>query len=47
LAMLIIALVNWRYNPEFVHEMRQSFAISPQDETLGEFLFRKWLRRGK
>ena len=47
LAMLFIALVNWRYNPEFLHEMRQSFAISPHDEPLGEFLFEKWLRGGK
>jgi putative membrane protein len=46
LAMVIIALVNWRYNPEFLREMKQSLAISRHDEPLGESLFEKWRRGG-
>jgi len=46
LAMLIVALVNWRYNPAFLREMRQSLTISPHDGPLGESLFKKWRRGG-
>ena len=46
LAMLIVALLNWRYNPAFLREMRQSFTISPHHEPLGESLFKKWRRDG-
>lgn len=46
LAMLLVALVNWRYNPEFLREMRESLAISQRDEPLGERLFEKWRRGG-
>ena len=45
-AMLIVALLNWRYNPQFLREMRQSLTISPHDEPLGESLFEKWRRGG-
>jgi putative membrane protein len=43
LAMLVIALINWRYNPNFAQELKDSFSISPGDEPLGESLLRKWI----
>ena len=43
LAMLVIALINWRYNPNFAQELRDGFSISPGDEPLGESLLRKWI----
>ncbi len=45
LAMLIIALVNWRYNPAFGAEMKESFSVPRGDQPLGEALLQKWLRR--
>ena len=44
LAMCIIAVVNWRYNREFLREVKESLVISPGDEPLGEALLKKWLR---
>jgi putative membrane protein len=46
LAMVIVALLNWRYNPAFVREVRDSLTISPDDGPLGESLIEKWRRGG-
>lgn len=43
LAMLVIALLNWRYNPGFVREMKDSFRIGPGDAPLGEERLKKRL----
>lgn len=42
LAMVVIALINWRYNPGFLREVRDSFSIPAGDQPLGESLLRKW-----
>lgn len=42
LAMLVIAVVNWKYNPDFAREFKDSFSIAPGDEPLGESLLLKW-----
>lgn len=44
IAMLIIAAVNWRYNRDFLSEMRTSFKIEKGDEPLGEVRLKKWLK---
>lgn len=36
LAMLIIALINWRYNKNFRQEIKESFKIPKDDAPLGE-----------
>ena len=41
-AMVVIALINWKYNPDFLRELRDSFSIPSGDEPLGESLLRKW-----
>jgi len=41
-AMTAIMGVNWKYNPEFWREMRESFTIRPHDEPMGEALLKKW-----
>ena len=43
LAMLLIALLNWRYNRNFVQEMKESLVIPPGDQPLGEVRLKKWL----
>ena len=45
LAMLIIALINWRYNPDFARELKESFSVGPDDAPLGESLLEQWRRR--
>jgi putative membrane protein len=40
LAMIIIALVNWWYDPNFWHEMRESFRVKSQ-QPLGEVRLRE------
>jgi putative membrane protein len=45
LAMLIIATINWRYNPSFGAEMKESFTVPRGDHPLGEELLEKWRRR--
>lgn len=47
LAMLVIALINWRYNPDFWPEFGQSFKISRSDEPLGEVRLKEYLRKKK
>ncbi len=44
LAMTIFAQFNWRFNPEFPRELKQSFVISADDDPLGEVRLRKWLQ---
>lgn len=43
-AMLVIALVNWLYNPRFGRELRESFRIPADDQPLGEERLKRWLR---
>lgn len=45
LAMLVIALLNWRYNPDFAREMRESLRPPADDVPLGEARLRQWLRQ--
>lgn len=44
-AMLVTALVNWRLNPDFGRELRESFQLSSNDAPLGEERVKSWLRR--
>lgn len=44
LAMLTIAIINWRLNPGFLHDLRESFRVSKSDEPLGEVQLHHWLR---
>ena len=44
LTMIIIALVNWKLNPEFAKEFRLSFRIPRGDRPLGERKLQEWLR---
>jgi putative membrane protein len=44
-AMLVIAAINWRYNPAFARELRQSFAIEKGDHPLGEVRLKELLSR--
>jgi putative membrane protein len=43
LAMLITALVNWRYNRHFLTELKDSLSLPVGDGPLGESLLQKWL----
>lgn len=45
ITMVLTALINWRYNPAFVREMKESFLLDARDEPLGEVRLRKLLRR--
>ncbi|KKT74082.1 MAG: hypothetical protein UW71_C0036G0006 [Parcubacteria group bacterium GW2011_GWB1_44_7] len=36
LAMLIIFMINWKYNKHFMQELKESFKISANDAPLGE-----------
>ena len=45
LAMIIIGLINWKLNPDFVREFRSSFRIEKGDKPLGEQKLQEWLRR--
>ena len=45
LAMVIIALINWKWNPDFAREFRSSFHIDKGDKPLGEQKLQEWLRR--
>ena len=44
LATIIIAMINWKYNPAFVKELKESFRIRKDDQPLGEELLKKWLK---
>jgi putative membrane protein len=43
LAMLMTALVNWRYNRHFLAELKDSLSPPAEDGPLGESLLQKWL----
>ena len=43
LAMLITALINWRYNRHFLAELKDSLSLPAGDGPLGESLLQKWL----
>lgn len=45
LAMGVVALVHWRYDPGFVRELRESLSISKGEAPLGEVKLRDLLRR--
>lgn len=45
LAMGIVALVHWRYNPGFARELRESLSIKGGEVPLGEVKLREMLRR--
>ena len=44
LAMTIIFVINWVYNPAFASEMKESFRIKKGDAPLGEEKLEKWLK---
>jgi len=44
LATIIIAMINWKYNPAFVKELKESFRMRKDDQPLGEELLKKWWR---
>lgn len=45
LAMGVVALIHWRYDPGFACELRDSLSIKEDDKPLGEVSFREMLRR--
>ncbi len=45
LAMIIIGIINWKLNPDFVREFRSSFHIEKGDRPLGEQKLQEWLGR--
>lgn len=45
LAMLVVALINWRYDPNFWPSFKASFRLAPSDEPLGEVKLRELMRR--
>jgi hypothetical protein len=45
--MLIVAVINFRYDRHFGREMKQSFRLDKNDQPLGEFKLRKLLARRK
>ena len=45
IAILAIAVVNWKYDPAFAREFRHSFVIEKGDHPLGEVRFRELLIR--
>ena len=45
LAMTVIAVINWKLNPDFIREFRSSFRIAKGDRPLGEQRLQEWLRR--
>lgn len=47
LAMTFVALVRWRYDPGFVHELRGSVSIKVDDAPLGEIKLRELVRRSR
>jgi putative membrane protein len=44
LTMLIVALINWRYDPEFSADLRASLKIERGDKPLGEEALREMLK---
>ena len=44
IALLIVALINWRYNPAFSRELRESLVMQRGDQPLGEVRLRQWWR---
>ncbi|OHB25780.1 MAG: hypothetical protein A2542_03855 [Parcubacteria group bacterium RIFOXYD2_FULL_52_8] len=44
LAMLIVAVINARYEPFFWHDLRESFRITKNDKPLGEVKLRDYLK---
>jgi putative membrane protein len=44
LAMIIIALINWRFNPRFGQELKESFIPPKGDKPLGEVKFKEYLQ---
>ena len=45
LALLVVALINWKYNPVFLRELKESLLIPRSDEPLGEVRLERWWRR--
>jgi len=45
LTTLVVALINWRLDPNFVREMRASLTIPRGDKPLGEVALRELLRK--
>lgn len=43
IAMIVIALINWKFNPNFAAEMRDSFRLRKSDKPLGEEKLEEWL----
>jgi putative membrane protein len=47
LSMIVIGLINWKWNPDFLREFRSSFRIEKGDKPLGEQRLQEWLRPKK
>jgi putative membrane protein len=45
LSMGLVALLHWRFDPEFAHELRESLSIKGGEVPLGEVKLREMLRR--
>ncbi len=43
IAMLLILVINWKYNPRFFEEFKESFRLRKNDQPLGEETLSKWL----
>jgi len=44
IAMLIVFLLNWKFNKQLGSEMKESFALEQGDQPLGEAALRRWFR---
>jgi putative membrane protein len=42
IAMAVIAGINWKYNADFLPEIKESFRIRTDDEPLGELRLKNW-----
>lgn len=47
LAMTLVALLNWRFNPAFASEFKNSFRLAPGDRPLGEVKMAEWWGKKK
>ncbi|MBX4196344.1 DUF2238 domain-containing protein [Candidatus Pacearchaeota archaeon] len=47
IAMTIILIINWKYNPEFGKELKESFKIGKNDAPLGEVKLRQLVKSSR
>ncbi len=45
IAMVVVAIINWRYDPSFWQSFRASFRLAPNDAPLGEVKLKELMNR--